>query len=367
MTLSGNGSISGNVRMIAGALVAPVKATVTSPTNASTHQTTAPTFTWTNGGGATGFNVYLDKSATHNPPTTKVVDNQNVLYYTPAALDVNTEYVLRVDAVNGSGTTTGDVVTFTTLNPVVVTTITRFEVGSNGDLITPTLLGDGTTGAGTWTITPDPAVDLTISTDVAFTAIGFKLSDGSGYSTTAATKSLKCANTDDVQRAICTLGQHSKVSLFFALRLGSGFGSTAYDMDFGQMVSGTGISPAGGETNDFSAFNWKDSTRRLKAHTLAGKDTGIYVPSNLRWYGVTVLWDPASALTTVKVYDTTTKPWALVDTSTLALKSFNLHSLQFGHIDATGGFINSPHYFGILAWDTTGATYPLLPDEAYGS
>lgn len=365
--ISGVGSISGVCQILAGALAAPGKATVTSPIDASTHQTTAPTLVWASGGGATGFNVYLDKASVHNPPTTKVVDNLNVLSYSPAALDPNTEYVMRVDAVNNIGVTAGDVVTFTTLNPTVVTTITRFEVGSDGDLITPTLLGNGTAGAGTWAIAPDPAVDLTISGDEAFTAIGFKLVDGSGYATSAATKSLKCANTDDVQRIISTLGSHAKVSLFFALKLGSGFGSTSYDLDFGQMVSGSGISPEPGETNDFSAFNWKDSTRRLKAHTLAGKATGIHIPTNLRWYGVTALWDPANLLATIKVYDTTTRPWTLVDTSTLALKSFNLHSLQFGHIDATNGFVNSPHYFGILAWDTTGATFPLLPDEAYGS
>lgn len=367
MTLSGNVSISGNVRMIAGALAAPVKATVTSPTASSTHQNVNLALTWTNGGGATGFNVYLDKSATHNPPTTKVVNNQNVLTYSATGLDVNTEYVMRVDAVNGSGTTTGDVVTFTTLNPTVVTTILRFGSTADATPITPTLLTNGTTGAGTWTITPDPAAELTVSTEQAFTAVGLKLADGSGYSATTQTRSLRCANNDDFQRIICTLGQHPLVSIGYPLYLGSGFGSTAYNMDFGQMVSGTGISPAGGETNDYSASNWQDNTRRFKAHTLAGKATGIYVPTNGRWYWVTILWDPANLLTTTKIYDTTTKPWTLVDTSSLALKSFNCHSIQFGHIDNTGGIIGSPHYFGPIAIDTTGAAWPLLPDEALGT
>lgn len=364
-TLSGNFTISGIGQGIAGSLSAPAQVTITSPTDGGTHRSPVLSITWNAASGAAGYNVYLDKSATHNPPTTKVVDFLNVLSYTPGtALDVNTEYALRVDSVNGAGTTAGVVITFTTLNPVVVTSIVRFNNGSNGNLITPTILGNGTTGAGTWTIVPDPAEDLTVSTEQALSVVGLKLTDGSGYDTTNSSRSMRCANAADVQRIILTLGQHAKVSIGYSLYLGSGFGTTAYNLDFGQMVSGTGISPIGGETNDFSASNWQDNTRRFKAHTLAGKATGISVPNNNRWYWVTILWDPASLITTVKIYDTTTSPWTLVDTSDLALKSFNCHTIQWGHIDATGGFINSPHYFGILAVDTTGTAWPLLPDDA---
>lgn len=365
VVISGNASFSGNFQTLAGSLAAPTKAVNAFPANGAGHIEPSVTITWSRGGGSTGYNVYLDKASEHNPPTTKVVDNDDVLSYAASGLDANTEYVYRVDAVNNIGTTTGDVVTFTTLNPTVVTSIIRFEDSTNTTPITTTILDNVTVGPGTWAITPDPAVELTISTEQAFTAIGLKLADDSGYVTTTATRSLRCANDDDLQRIICTLDQHAKVSIGFALYLGAGFGSTDYSMDFCQMISGTGISPADGETNDFSAANWQDNTRRLKAHTLAGKDTGINVMANGRWYWVTILWDPANLLTTTKVYDTTTRPWALLNTSSLALKSFNMHTLQFGHIDNTGGVIGSPHYFGVIAVDTTGAAWPLLPDEAY--
>lgn len=368
LIISGNFKLSGNARLIAGSLVAPDKPVVTAPTDASAHQSPILQIVWAAAAAAAGYNVYLDKASEHNPPTTKVVDNLNVLSYTPSvALDPNTQYVLRVDAINGSGTTQGDVIAFTTLNPIVVTSLIRFEVGSNGDLITPALLASGTVGAGSWAITPDPAVDLTISTEKAFTAVGFKLSDGSGYSTAQATRSLRCANADDLQRVIATLDQHDKVSIFFPLYLGAGFGLTENSMDFCLMVSGTGISPGVGETNDYSAANWKDNERKIKAHTQAGKADGVYMASNLKWYGVTMLWDPANLLATVNIYDTTTKPWTLVGTTTLALRSFNLHQLMFGHCDAVGGIINSPHYFGLIAVDTANAAFPLLPDEAYAT
>lgn len=368
LIISGNATVSGNVQMLAGSLAAPTKAVNVFPLDGAAHVDPNITLLWAQGGGATGFSLYLDTQASHNPPTTKVLDNQNQTSYTPSPLSYNTVYNYIVDAVNNIGTTAGDKITFTTAVPTIVDGMIRFEAGSNTDLVTPTLLNSATFGSYTWTISPDPAVDLTISTEQEFQADAVSLADSSGLGDVGSTRSMRCQNNANTQRIIVTLGQHPVLSVGFALYLGPGFGSTAYNMDFMQMVSGTVIDPdlnPPGATNDFSAANWQDNTRKLKAHTQAGKNTGISVPYNGRWYWVTILWDAPNLLTTTKIYDTTTKPWTLVGTDSLALMSFNCHSLQFGHIDNTSGFINSPHWTDDIIWDTAG-TFPLFPDEALG-
>jgi len=61
--------------------------------------------------------VYFDKQSEHDPPTTKVIDDEEAIEYDPPTdLDNNTIYVWRVDTKNENGTTTGDQWGFTTIS-----------------------------------------------------------------------------------------------------------------------------------------------------------------------------------------------------------------------------------------------------------
>ncbi len=367
LVISGNATISGNAQMLAGSLAAPNKAVNVYPLDTVTHVDPNVTFIWAPGGGATGFDLYNDKQSVHNPPTTKILSNQNQYSYGAVALSYNTIYNYKVDAIDNIGTTAGDKITFTTAVPTTVTTLERFENGSDTDLITAAKLTSGNFGAGTWTIDPDPAVELTISTEQEFSADALNISGGSGLGDVGSTRSLKCLNNANLQRAVITLGQHPTASIGFALFLGTGFGLTNFNMDFIQMNSGTVIDALQnplGSTSDFSNFNWQDNSRLAKAHTNAGKSTGLTIPINNRWYWVTMLWDGPNLLTTIKVYDTTTHPWTLLGTQTKALESWNLHSIYIGHVDNTSAFINAPSYIDDFTIDNTGAAFPLIPDEA---
>ena len=86
-----------------------------------------PTLSWANGDGATGYDVYFD---TVNPPVTKVSSNQASTTFASTAA-YSTTYFWRINPINGSGTTTGDVLSFTTSTPTTVVTYGDFGVGTN--------------------------------------------------------------------------------------------------------------------------------------------------------------------------------------------------------------------------------------------
>lgn len=65
---------------------------------------------WARPAMARWYDVYLD---TVNPPVTKVSDNQAARVYVPT-LTLDTTYYLRIDAANALGSTTGDVLSFST-------------------------------------------------------------------------------------------------------------------------------------------------------------------------------------------------------------------------------------------------------------
>ena len=363
LIITGNVSISGNVTAVVGSLAAPAIATNIFPANTQEHILSFPSITWTYGAGATSFNLYLDKESDANPPTT-LVESGNVLTFDASGLDYNTDYVYRVDAVNSVGTTPGNVIAFKTAVPTVCTTIMRLGTGTDETLLTPTELTAGTFGAGTWTVSPDPMTDVYVDTAQHFTAYAVEISGGTGNGGPGETRSIRCDNTANTQRASIELGQHPTLTVGFPLRLGPGFGSTSLNMDFVVIESGDPIDPPPGETNDFSTINWQDNTRRAKAHTIAGKATGVNIPLNNKWYWATMLWDAPNLITKIRFYDPETTPWTLVGESELALLSFNAHRIRFGHVDNTSGFINSPHWFGDILIDSTGAKWPLVPDES---
>jgi len=90
----------------------PSKATNPSPSNGNTNQSLTVGLSWSNGGGATSYNVYFGTDNT--PDSGEFKGNQPGKTYNPGTLSYNTTYYWRIDAMNSNGTTTGDVWSFMT-------------------------------------------------------------------------------------------------------------------------------------------------------------------------------------------------------------------------------------------------------------
>jgi hypothetical protein len=98
----------------------PLPATDPTPLNGATNQPTTISLSWSDGGGATSYDVYFGTDSTPDAGESK--GNQSGLTYNPGTLQHNTTYYWRIDAKNAQGTTAGDVWRFTTIGaPVVVT------------------------------------------------------------------------------------------------------------------------------------------------------------------------------------------------------------------------------------------------------
>ncbi|MFH1616696.1 MAG: carboxypeptidase regulatory-like domain-containing protein [Planctomycetota bacterium] len=90
----------------------PSKATNPVPSNGTTGRSINTDVSWSNGGGATSYNVYFGVDST--PDSGEFKGNQTGTSYDPGTLAYNTTYYWRIDAVNSADTTTGDVWSFTT-------------------------------------------------------------------------------------------------------------------------------------------------------------------------------------------------------------------------------------------------------------
>lgn len=157
ITVTGQMTITGQFQAISGSFSAPAKATNLSPSNNATHVPLAGPISWSNGGGANTFKLYLDQN---NPPTT-LVQNSAATSYTPS-LSYNTSYNYRVDSVNSAGTTSGDQTAFTTLGTYNADIFIDCENSTAGTALTPTILNAMTHGSLTWSIVGGGG---TVSTD----------------------------------------------------------------------------------------------------------------------------------------------------------------------------------------------------------
>jgi hypothetical protein len=87
----------------------PSKAATPDPADNALDVALDKTLAWADGGGATSYDV---RFGTGSPPAS--IGNQAGTTYDPGALDPETEYFWRIDAVNANGTTPGDEWSFTT-------------------------------------------------------------------------------------------------------------------------------------------------------------------------------------------------------------------------------------------------------------
>ena len=147
---SGGNGASGRVVITYVTPTIPVAAVISSPANAGTNvNVTGTTLNWTNGGGASTYNVYF---GTNNPPTNIVNGtNQAGTSYDPGTLSGNTTYYWRIDAVSSGGcnTTEGMVWIFTTATSCLTATNTT----TTSDICETQTKGlTGTPSGGTWSV-----------------------------------------------------------------------------------------------------------------------------------------------------------------------------------------------------------------------
>ena len=93
----------------------PSKPVNPSPSNGATNQSINVDISWSNGGGATNYDVYFGTNAT--PDSGEYKGNQAGTSYDPGTLAYSTTYYWCIDANNTSGITPGDVWSFTTAPP----------------------------------------------------------------------------------------------------------------------------------------------------------------------------------------------------------------------------------------------------------
>jgi subtilisin len=90
----------------------PSKPINPSPSNGASGQSIDVDISWSDGGGATSYDVYFGTDPT--PDSVEFKDNQTGTSYEPGALSYSTTYYWQIDAKNAGGTTTGDIWSFTT-------------------------------------------------------------------------------------------------------------------------------------------------------------------------------------------------------------------------------------------------------------
>jgi hypothetical protein len=96
----------------------PEKAADPDPYDDETGVAIDETLSWTDGGGATSYDVYFGTET----GDLDSIGNQAGTTYDPGELEYDTEYFWRIDAVNDDGTTEGDEWSFTTRSEIVPST-----------------------------------------------------------------------------------------------------------------------------------------------------------------------------------------------------------------------------------------------------
>ena len=135
VTLGGNEGLGHSMYMVALVVVPgspgpPLKPTNPSPLNGATGISVDSATSWSNGGGATSYDVYFGTNP--SPGSGEFKGNQTSLAFDPGVLNYSATYYWRIDAINPEGTTTGDIWHFTTRSgeDLIVSNLT---VGSGED------------------------------------------------------------------------------------------------------------------------------------------------------------------------------------------------------------------------------------------
>ncbi|MEM7305416.1 MAG: M43 family zinc metalloprotease [Planctomycetota bacterium] len=129
-SVNGSGTTTGNTWNFTttSSPTLPGKATNPSPASGAGGVSTTSNINWTAGSGATSHDVYFGTDST--PDAGEFQGNQTGTSFNPGALTGNTTYYWRIDSVNSTGTTGGDVWSFTTQSTGGGLTVTGISPGS---------------------------------------------------------------------------------------------------------------------------------------------------------------------------------------------------------------------------------------------
>lgn len=344
-TISGAGSISG-VGAMSSSAVAPSKATTPSPIDTATRVfLNGLILSWANGGGAVTFNVLLD---TVNPPVAALVTGTASTSVSAGSLDYAETYFWRVDSINGTGTTTGDVWSFTSVTPIVVDSYTDFENGSVGNALSATILDNSTHGdIGTWSVSMAIDAELVGATTRLPTPVTV---GATTYEDTSGTRASSFDNQTD---------ENFARTLFAATHDSVSMGGIA---TFGTPVYGPGAAVnldhvmIDGQAGDFGVLQMNQNGTII-AHTSAGGTTGITVTLGIPY------WFTMKYVKNDKIYISIYNLPArtLVGSKELALLDQTSSAFRFGRCDAHGNSPPSVIIFDNIIVDFTNAVYPLGP------
>ena len=150
--VNAQGTTTGSVWSFQTADALPGQASAPSPADGATSVSVTANLGWTAGSGATSHDVYFGTDPT--PDAGEFQGNQGGTSFNPGALTGNTTYYWRIDEVNATGTTGGDVWSFTTEvvgGGVTVTGVTpsTIEALNVGTAQVMTINGSGFTPAST--------------------------------------------------------------------------------------------------------------------------------------------------------------------------------------------------------------------------
>lgn len=244
-----------------------------------------------------------------------------------------------------------------------VSILSRLQDGNDGDLISTTILNNGTVGTSsgwTWKLSVTPPTLMTVKASaLAQTIPGFSLVDGTGNYPAVSTKVIAYHDTEWFKYVTFSrlAGGVPKLSVGYSLRLGNGFDQATFNsFDFFVLE---------GEAGEFISSNYLDSPAGgFCNHTNSAPKTAYLPAVKNTWYWTTLLWDSAAGFSGMMLYDMSTTPWTLVGTknSIIALNE-KCYSISFGRTDNVGSSIDTDHYYASMAFDLTGETFPLLPTK----
>ena len=110
------GTTSGDVWSVTTKIAPPNQAINPIPANGATNREVTQNISWSNGGGATSYDVYFGTDS--SPDLGEFRGNQSETSYDPPGdLDYNQTYYWQIDPVNSSGTTKGNIRSFSTKPP----------------------------------------------------------------------------------------------------------------------------------------------------------------------------------------------------------------------------------------------------------
>ncbi len=235
--------------------------------------------------------------------------------------------------------------------PIIASILQDLNTGSNPSAVSAAMLTASQRGSGgTWTV-PKAGTSLIVDTATQNFNVPISIS-GVEYSNTKGFRSDFAVNSDYIQWALPS--SSPKVTIGFFCNMGPT--ATAFANFDHAIIYGSG--------GDFLACSQRaNGTVGIQAHTQVASSGSLVtiVPNTLYW--ITMKFDQANLLGTIRVYETST--WTLVGESTHPQRdSLNATLVQCGRCDAHVAFPAVFSYYYGLTIDTTGNTWPLGPNAA---